>query len=246
MSRLFSRKQPDGLTDRSTAAEIFDAFAHAERSQSLYDENLKAIRGLLVSRHGFALSTKDWQEIEYAFDAFSTFGPRIHYLSTGTDSYGGSLLPTYAELMTATDADGIAHSYLNTEEGFRFMKDFESRNLLVPVVGEFRRAKSDSRRRQLSEGERRDGVGVLSIERRTVFLSGKYLGNLLPERGHAALPGSSVFIRSAFDGRYGRGSGLNQDVGPVLRRSSTAATRNSKPPVMSRFRSSCVARFSLV
>ena len=28
--------------------------------------------------------------------------------------------------MTATDAGGIAHSYLNTEDNFRFMKDIET------------------------------------------------------------------------------------------------------------------------
>ena len=71
------------------------------------------------------------------FDAFSTFGPRINYLSTGTDSYGGSPLPSYADLMTATDAGGVAHSYLNTEDSFRFIKDLESRNLVVPLVGDF-------------------------------------------------------------------------------------------------------------
>src|SRR5215467_3118980 len=41
VSRLFSRKQPDGLTTRSTAAEIFAAYADVEGSQALYDRNLK-------------------------------------------------------------------------------------------------------------------------------------------------------------------------------------------------------------
>jgi hypothetical protein len=216
VSRLFSRTQPPGLTDRSTASEIFDAFAHAERSQSVYDESLRAIRSQLITRHGFALSTEDWREIEYAFDAFSMFGPRIHYLSTGTDSYGGSLLPTYAELMTATDADGVAHSYLNSEESFRFMKEFESRNLLVPVVGNF-------------AGPRAIRAVAGYLRQKATTVSAFYLSNvelyLHREmawgtfcRNVAALPlaDSSVFIRSAFDGRYGRGSGLNQDFGRLL------------------------------
>src|SRR5580765_1485367 len=45
VSRLFSRKQPDGLKATATAAEIFSAFADAEASQPLYDRNLKAIEG---------------------------------------------------------------------------------------------------------------------------------------------------------------------------------------------------------
>jgi hypothetical protein len=37
-------------------------------------------------------------------------------------------------------------------------------------------------------------------------------------RNVAALPldDASVFIRSAFDGRYGHGFGLNSDLGPLL------------------------------
>ena len=39
--------------------------------------------------------------------------------------------------MTASDLKGVARGYLATEDHFKFMKDLESRNLLVPVVGNF-------------------------------------------------------------------------------------------------------------
>jgi hypothetical protein len=216
VSRLFSRKAPEGLSVKSTAAEIFDAFEHLDASQALHDETLTIIHEQLVATHKFTLSDRDWSELTYAFDAFTTFGPRIHYLSTGTDSYGGSPLPTYAQLMTATDADGSAHSYLNTEEGFRFVKDLEGRNLIVPVVGDVAGPKAI-----------RAVGGYLRNKRATV--SAFYVSNvelyLYRElswnsfcRNAATLPlgETSVFIRSAFDGRYGRGFGLNEDLGPVL------------------------------
>ena len=69
------------------------------------------------------------------YRAFFKFGPKIQYSSTG--SFGGSLQPTYADLMTATDGAGEARGYLANEENFQFMKDLETRNLLVPVVGNF-------------------------------------------------------------------------------------------------------------
>src|SRR5262249_13327326 len=191
-------------------------FARVDLNQPLFDENLAAIREQLVARHGFALSHRDWSEIAYAFNAFSTFGPRIDYLSTGTDEYGGSPLPTYAKLMTATDAEGSAHSYLNTEDSFRFVKDLESRNLLVPVVGNFAGPKAIR------------AIGDYLRDRRTT-VSTFYLSNVemyrdremtwgLFCRNVAALPldAKSLFIRSAFDGRYGKGSGLNSDVGPLI------------------------------
>ena len=53
VSRLFSRKRPDGLTGQSTAAEIFDAFKTRRSSQSLHDETLDAIKRQLVAQHGF-------------------------------------------------------------------------------------------------------------------------------------------------------------------------------------------------
>ena len=67
--------------------------------------------------------------------AFYQFGPQIQYSSTG--SFGGAFQPNYADLMTATDLAGMARSFLATEENFRFMKDLETRNMLVPVVGNF-------------------------------------------------------------------------------------------------------------
>jgi hypothetical protein len=39
--------------------------------------------------------------------------------------------------MTSDDGTGRNRSYLATEENFRWMKDLEARNMLVPVVGNF-------------------------------------------------------------------------------------------------------------
>src|SRR5690349_16983188 len=40
VSRLFSRKRPDGLTDKSTAEEIFSKFLQADGNKELYEANL--------------------------------------------------------------------------------------------------------------------------------------------------------------------------------------------------------------
>ena len=39
--------------------------------------------------------------------------------------------------MLATDSDGRPRGYLASEESFAYLKDLESRNLVVPVVGNF-------------------------------------------------------------------------------------------------------------
>src|SRR2546423_14174702 len=56
VSKLFSRKRPEGLTAQSTAAQIFSAFRNVETSEDLYKENLKALEDHLRNSHKFDLS----------------------------------------------------------------------------------------------------------------------------------------------------------------------------------------------
>ena len=129
VSRLFSRERPRGLGADARVNEIFAAFTNVEAKEALYRSSLKTIKDHLLSKHEFPLSLKDLSEIDYAFSAFYRFGPGIHYRSTsGAPSSDSS--PRYADLMTND-------SYLGSEEAFEFLKDFQSRNLLVPVVGDF-------------------------------------------------------------------------------------------------------------
>jgi len=136
VSRLFAKKRPDGLTARSTVTDIFGMFWNVETSDAIFNENLQAIDDLLVKKHGFGLSADDLRGIAYVYNAFYQYGPRITYSTTG--SFGGASQPNYADLMMATDGPaGVARSFLASEGNFQFMKDLESRNMLVPVVGNF-------------------------------------------------------------------------------------------------------------
>lgn len=146
VSRLFSRPRPTGLTDSSTAQEIFAAYANAASSQTLYEKNLGDIRTQLVTKHGFKLSSGDVEGLEFVYSSWFRYGPNIQYqLTTGngrgggnvTQARGGGGFPTYATLMTANDGAGKNRSYLASEETFRFLKDLEARNMIVPVVGNF-------------------------------------------------------------------------------------------------------------
>jgi len=135
VSRLFSKARPGSLTAKSTVAEIFGAFAAVPASNRLFNDNLKAIDNLLVKKRGLALSPDDVAGIRHVYNAFYLYGQHIQYSSTS--SFGGSFQPDYAELMTASDLNGVAHGYLANEDHFKFIKDLEGRNMLVPVVGNF-------------------------------------------------------------------------------------------------------------
>ena len=134
VSRLFSRPRPRGLVPGSSVDQIFEAFSQVEPSEELYQTNLKTVTNRLVTTHGFPLSADDLKEIDFIYRAFSQYGPRIRYSSTGAR---GARWPTYIDLMTAQDDMGETHSYLASTEAFAFVKDLETRNLLVPIVGNF-------------------------------------------------------------------------------------------------------------
>src|SRR5262245_49036516 len=75
VSRLFSRKRPNGLTEQSTATQLISDYLAAEPSKDLYNENLKAIIDQLKSKHGFALSDGDMEGIEWALGNYYRYGP---------------------------------------------------------------------------------------------------------------------------------------------------------------------------
>jgi hypothetical protein len=135
VSRLFSRKRPDGLGQTTAVSEIFEQVSNGNSDSALFNQNLQAVNNLLIKKHGFALSADDLEGIKYVYSAFFLYGPKIRYSSTS--GFGGGAQPTYADLMQAADESGVEHGYLASEENFRFLKDLETRNMVVPIVGNF-------------------------------------------------------------------------------------------------------------
>jgi hypothetical protein len=135
VSRLFSRPKPAGLAATASATEIFAAYGKAQPSKALYDQNLKDIKAALTTKHGFALSKIDLEAIDFVYSNWYRYGPELRYELT--NGGGGANFPTYAEIMTTTDNEGKNRSYLASEETFALIKDLQTRNLIIPVVGNF-------------------------------------------------------------------------------------------------------------
>ena len=196
VSLLFSKPQPGGLGAQSTAADLFAAFGHSPANGALSTRTLKAIDDQLTKTHGFSLSAEDLRGIEYVHSAFSERGFAVRPL------------PTYADLMTATDAAGVGRSYLATESGFAFLKELESNNLVVPVVGDFGGPKTI---RAAGAYLKAHGATVsafyLSNVEQYLYQDGKWVAFC---RSVATLPldASSTFIRSSNQGGGGFGSGF--------------------------------------
>jgi len=135
VSMLFSRPRPDGLDESSTALDIFMAFEAVAPSRELFDRNLAAIEQHLTTTHDFDLQPGDFDGIRFVYEAWFADGPDITYSLTGRGRGGG--FPTYADLMVATDGAGVPRSYLASEASFQWLKALQSRNLVVPIVGNF-------------------------------------------------------------------------------------------------------------
>ena len=115
VSRLFSRQPPAGLR-RATATRDLQTRSRGQSERTVLDETLAAIRNQLITVHHLALSGDDLEGIEYVYRASILGRARIQYSPVGIS--GGSVQPTYAELMKANDMAGQARGYLATEQAF--------------------------------------------------------------------------------------------------------------------------------
>jgi hypothetical protein len=210
VSRLFSRKRPEGLDRTSSAMDIFTAYKNVVSSETLFKENLKAIDDLLVNKHHFTLSDGDLQGVEYVYHAFYNFGPALNYSSTG--GFGARYQPSYEDLMIATDEAGLQRSFLANEDNFAFLKALETKNLLVPVVGNFAGPKAI---RAVGDWIRTKGASVSAFYLSNVeqyLYQDRIWGNFCRNVATLPLEASSTFIRSVRGGG-GPGMGLNSELG---------------------------------
>jgi hypothetical protein len=238
VSKLFSRKQADALGPESTARQIFSAYLSAEPDPKLFDSTLEAIVNHLKGQHKFALSEGDIDGIEWALYNYYRFGPSISYNSslsenapaivgaTGGFGRGGGGSVSYAQLMMADDgarlvgraATAQTRSYLASEENFAFLKDLETKNLLIPVVGDFGGSKAiRAVGRYLKSNDLMVSAFYLSNVEQYLNQDGK-TGAFLANVGTLPLDEASTFIRSG--GRAGRQGGrggvLGSELGSML------------------------------
>jgi hypothetical protein len=135
LSRLFSREKPKNLNSGMSARALFGAFDAVQPDVGTFDQNLREVTRRLTRQHRFSLSSDDLRSIDYVYRSFFGAGPDIRY-SFGRGP-GWLPFPSFRDLMTEADAQGVARSYLASEENYQTLRDMELRNVIVPVVGDF-------------------------------------------------------------------------------------------------------------
>jgi hypothetical protein len=204
VSMLFSRPRPEGLAGDTSVVDVFAAFASVNNDEALYERNLRAIEDRLVKFHGMPLSARELEGIGRIYRVFFDRGAAVRFS------------PTYVDLMTAVDDAGVFRSYLASNASFAFVRELESNNLVVPVVGDFGGPKAI---RQVAAYLKARGatVGAFYLSNVEQYLtqdgkSGAFCRNV------AALPldASSTFIRSASGRGAGFGLGFVSSLGGML------------------------------
>ncbi len=134
VSLLFSKPRPAGLTTTSSIAEIWNAYWVVATDTTAFERNFRRITDHLTRTHGFALNAEDIASMRFVYEAFYRIGPNISYSGYNASS---NTAATFASLTLGVDLLGTARSFLSSDETFRFLKDLHTRNLIIPVVGDF-------------------------------------------------------------------------------------------------------------
>lgn len=209
-SLLFSRPRPPGLGPTSTPMQILEAFYAVRGDTAMYFRTRQAIEDRLVRQHGFALSRDDIGGIDYVFTSFHLAGPDITYNYAGAQFSSRGRMPSFSDLVVATDAEGLGRGFLSTEDNYQVVRQLQLRNLLVPVVGDFAGPRA---LRAVGEWVRERGavVGAIYTSNVEQYLFREphkwrqYYENV------ASLPmdSSTTFVRAVFNLGYpGGGGGL--------------------------------------
>jgi len=129
VANLFSRKRPASLTADSSVGNIFDAYAAAKGDPDLAAAHLKDILARIKTTHGFLLTADDEARLKEVY---------LTFLREGVVTFNSSIeSPGYRSLMIATDGEGKNWSYLATRENYDRVRAMQSKNLIVPLVGDF-------------------------------------------------------------------------------------------------------------
>ena len=209
ISMLFSKPRPAGLGPESSVVDLFSAFGTSESDDMLYQQNLKAIEERLTKHHALPLSMEDREGVAHAYHVFYDRGFAIRFS------------PTYADLMTQTDGAGSFRSYLASESSFAFLRELETQNLVVPVVGDFAGPKAI---RTVGAYLKAHGSTVtafyLSNVEQYLYQDGKW-GAFCRNVATLPLDASSTFIRSSSGRGVGFGGGFVSSLGAMAAETKT-------------------------
>jgi len=195
LSMLFGRTPPADLTAWRGAA--VDRLAKYVDTASKIDATaLHARLDRVVRATGVPLSADDLRTIAAFHQRFIDAGLSLRFQSAGRAPQWN--YPSYGQMLVDTDGSGRQAHFLASEDGYRFLRDLQERDRVIPVVGDLSgpSALAGIGKAIAARGEKVTAFYVSNVEfylfREDAF--GRFVANLrrLPHTDNA------VLIRSFF------------------------------------------------
>jgi hypothetical protein len=130
----------DPAEDSRDRASLAELIKESERAWKKRDAaSFRTLHARLVERirsdYGIELGKGDVESLERVHQAFFSQGLALKFELHSPENRRD--YPPFSELLEMTDPDGKPGSFLASEAVFRFVKELEQQNRIVPVVGDF-------------------------------------------------------------------------------------------------------------
>ena len=161
-----------------------------------------------VRRYGIPFAMVDTSTIRRFHNEFIRQGLDLRFTSSGrAPRY---YYPTLRQLIVERDLDGNKASYLATEENWRFLKDLQARDRVIPVVGNLAGTKAfPAISREISARQERVSALYVSNVEMYIWREGSF-GTFAETAARLPRNERSVIIRSFFGGGFGQSHPLNR------------------------------------
>jgi hypothetical protein len=126
-----------------TVERLLDYFRSPPAPAQTYAGNLARVRDIIQQEFRFPLSEKDKKMLDYVYSMFHRAGLEISFRS-GAASLGGLYggFPSLGDLVVERDLNGNLGNFLAGDEDYRFVRNLQQQNRVIPVVGDFAGAKA--------------------------------------------------------------------------------------------------------
>jgi hypothetical protein len=136
LAMLTGRPAPEPVTGWSS--KPLDAIvAHLDRAQPMTAAQVSALRSRLtgaIRAYGVPLSDRDLATIDRFHRRFIEEGLSLQFNTTGRAPRFG--YPTYRDLLLEVDLKGRRCSFVAAEDDFLFVKGLQSKDQVIPLVGD--------------------------------------------------------------------------------------------------------------
>jgi len=135
LALLFARPLPDPASPPRTSIEkLLARLREHPPSEASFAATHAAVIDRITRVHGVELSATDREQLERTARAF--FEKQLE-LAFELKQHSSRRYPTFAELVTATDATGNSRGFLGSEATYARVARLQRENRIIPVVGDF-------------------------------------------------------------------------------------------------------------